>query len=190
MTIKVHLPCRARGQERVQRCGYAAFCLNSQKGEQQDRRGDYPRISTNPRLGDLHRHRREALRAPGPAAGRRRLPPVAFQGVLGDLVNNQVPPLFRIYIKSDHLYRTGSIFGGTFRLGKVKRCESVQVFCVETCNTNAKTRKSFVVPRKRLARITKSLSLPSLPSRKGPSLRGTFPVNLFRRPNPTFGRRE
>ena len=42
MTIKVHLPCRARGQERVQRCGYAAFCLNSQKGEQQDRRGDYP----------------------------------------------------------------------------------------------------------------------------------------------------
>ena len=92
MTIKVHLPCRARGQERVQRCGYAAFCLNSQKGEQQDRRGDYPRISTNPRLGDLHRHRREALRAPGPAAGRRRLPPVAFQGVLGDLVNNQVPP--------------------------------------------------------------------------------------------------
>ena len=103
MTIKVHLPCRARGQERVQRCGYAAFCLNSQKGEQQDRRGDYPRISTNPRLGDLHRHRREALRAPGPAAGRRRLPPVAFQGVLGDLVNNQVPPLFRIYIKSDHL---------------------------------------------------------------------------------------
>ena len=62
--------------------------------------------------------------------------------------------------------------------GKVKRCESVQVFCVETCNTNAKTRKSFVVPRKRLARITKSLSLPSLPSRKGPSLRGTFPVNL------------
>ena len=103
MTIKVHLPCRARGQERVQRCGYAAFCLNSQKGEQQDRRGDYPRISTNPRLGDLHRHRREALRAPGPAAGRRRLPPVAFQGVLGDLVNNQVPPLFRIYIKSDHM---------------------------------------------------------------------------------------
>ena len=114
MTIKVHLPCRARGQERVQRCGYAAFCLNSQKGEQQDRRGDYPRISTNPRLGDLHRHRREALRAPGPAAGRRRLPPVAFQGVLGDLVNNQVPPLFRIYIKSDHL---GGAWGRSGGLG-------------------------------------------------------------------------
>ena len=118
MTIKVHLPCRARGQERVQRCGYAAFCLNSQKGEQQDRRGDYPRISTNPRLGDLHRHRREALRAPGPAAGRRRLPPVAFQGVLGDLVNNQVPPLFRINIKSDHmdshLFSKCFVFSKTF----------------------------------------------------------------------------
>ena len=111
-----HLLGRGRGQERVQRCGYAAFCLNSQKGEQQDRRGDYPRISTNPRLGDLHRHRREALRAPDPAAGRRRLPPVAFQGVLGDLVNNQVPPLFRIYIKSDHLERGRDLFQSGNRL--------------------------------------------------------------------------
>ena len=103
MTIKLHLRCRARGQEWVQRRRYFAVRPKSRTGEQQKRRGDKWSISTNPRLGDLHRHRREALRAPGPAAGRRRLPPVAFQGVLGDLVNNQVPPLFRIYIKSDHL---------------------------------------------------------------------------------------
>ena len=77
---------RARGQERVQRCGYAAFCLNSRKGEQQDCRGDKWSISTNLCLGDLHRHRREALRASGPAGGRRRLPPPAFLGVFGDLV--------------------------------------------------------------------------------------------------------
>ena len=53
----------ARGQERVQRCGYAAFGLNSWNSEQQDCRGNCPRISTNPRLCCLHRHRREALRA-------------------------------------------------------------------------------------------------------------------------------
>ena len=39
-------------------------------------------------------------------------------------------------------YRTGSIFGGTFRLGKVKLCESVQVFCVEV---PPNLDKSFVV---------------------------------------------
>ena len=43
-------------------------CLNSRKREQQDCRGDYPRISTNPRLGCLHRHRREALRASSSSA--------------------------------------------------------------------------------------------------------------------------
>ena len=69
-------------------------------------------------------------------------------------------------------YRTGSIFGGIFRLGKTKRFVIRASLLRETCNTNAKTRKSFVVPRKRLARITKSLSLPS---RKVPARLEPFP---------------
>ena len=71
---------------------------------------------------------------------------------------------------SVHIYRTGSIFGGTFRLGIIKRFVIRASLLRGNVQHERKTGKSFVVPRKRLTRITKSLSLPSqkVPARLEP----------------------
>ena len=51
---------------------------------------------------------------------------------------------FRFLWVPGHVYRTGSIFGGTFRLGKVKLCESAQVFFAWKLATRTQKRASLL----------------------------------------------